>query len=568
MNGRDWKWLVLWIGLGAVLRFANLADKPVWTDEFSTIVFGLGNSYRTIPLNQVISFSDLVAPLVARPTADVGDVVQNLLTESNHPPLYFVLTHLWVKLFGAGDGVVSIWLVRSLAAVFGVLTIPAMFGLGWLTWRSPLVAQLAAALTAVSPFGIYLAQEARHYTLPTLWVIASLACLVIALQHIHANRPIPLWVCGLWIVVNGLGVATHYFFVLTLAAEGLAIVGLAIAHIRMGKPWPGQVWRRFAWVLLGTIATTLVWLPFVQGIGDSELTQWIYRRNRQGFEWLEPLGQLLASSVTMLYLLPIQSPMQWLSTVSQVALVVLLLWSLPWMVRGWVQQERDRPVMLQALGGFVVGAIALFLINSYGFSRDLTSAFRYSFVYYPAVLLLVAVSLNQVWIDAPSDRSKHAVKWWLRGRGRTVVVTVLVLGCVGSMAVVSNLAYQKTHRPERMVAILQQEFQAPTLLAMSHLSHGQTGRMMGLALEWHRQNADLPEPQVLLAQDDSNREVAIATLQTALQTQPRPLNLWAMNFEATKTPVLDAMLLQMQCVSTSEVRRADGYRAQRYHCSA
>src|SRR6476469_527866 len=47
--------LLGWIFLGAALRFTHLASKSLWTDEFSTLVFSLGNSFRTVPLDQVIS---------------------------------------------------------------------------------------------------------------------------------------------------------------------------------------------------------------------------------------------------------------------------------------------------------------------------------------------------------------------------------------------------------------------------------------------------------------------------------------------------------------------------------
>ncbi len=48
--------------------------------------------------------------------------------------------------------------------------------------------QLAAAMMATSPFGICLAQEARHYTLAILWVITSIGCLVIVINKIILNK--------------------------------------------------------------------------------------------------------------------------------------------------------------------------------------------------------------------------------------------------------------------------------------------------------------------------------------------------------------------------------------------
>lgn len=86
---------------------------------------------------------------------------------------------------------------------------------------------------AVSPFGIYLAQEARHYTLAILLIIASLCCLVIATRIIHRSIPLPIWVSLVWVVVNSLGIAVHYFFALTLCAEALILSGFWLEDLRL-----------------------------------------------------------------------------------------------------------------------------------------------------------------------------------------------------------------------------------------------------------------------------------------------------------------------------------------------
>ncbi|NET58710.1 MAG: hypothetical protein F6K47_21910, partial [Symploca sp. SIO2E6] len=189
------------------------------------MVFSLGNSYQAIPLNQIISLDTLLEPLKPNSPGGVSGLLHHLFTEDHHPPLYFLLAHWWTGLFPPVGNYVSLWGMRSLPAFFGVLSIPAVYGLSWLAFRSRLIAQLAAAMMAVSPYGIFLAQEARHYTLGILWIIASLSCLVIALQHLHQRKPLPLIVALGWIVVNSLGIATHYFFSLTLLAEAIVLGG-------------------------------------------------------------------------------------------------------------------------------------------------------------------------------------------------------------------------------------------------------------------------------------------------------------------------------------------------------
>ncbi|MEW6492174.1 MAG: hypothetical protein AB1589_06460 [Cyanobacteriota bacterium] len=233
--------LLLWIAVGAGLRLMRLGSKAPWTDEFATIVFSLGHSFRTVPLDQAISLDVLLQPIRFEPTTGIGDVIANLLTQSNHPPLYFVLAHLWMGLFPPEDGLVSMWVARSLPALFGVLSIPAMFGLAYLAFRSRLVAHSCAAMMAVSPFGIFLAQEARHYTLAILFVIASLCCLIVTVQRLNHRSSIPIWLGVSWVVINTLGVATHYFFALTLCAEALMLLAMAWHQGKKGRWGAGEL---------------------------------------------------------------------------------------------------------------------------------------------------------------------------------------------------------------------------------------------------------------------------------------------------------------------------------------
>ncbi len=163
--------LFIWIAWGAIIRFSNLTLKAPWSDEWATLVFSNAQSFKSIPLDRAINLDTLLLPLQYNSQTDLGGVVNNLMTESNHPPVYFLLTHPWLKLFPGET--ISLWGARALPALFGIASIPAIFYLTYLAFRSAKIAQIAAALMAFSPYGIYIAQEARHYTLPVLLIIAS-----------------------------------------------------------------------------------------------------------------------------------------------------------------------------------------------------------------------------------------------------------------------------------------------------------------------------------------------------------------------------------------------------------
>jgi uncharacterized membrane protein len=580
----NWLLLLLWIAIAFGLRFANLTAKPLWTDEFSTIVFSLGNSFLSIKLNQVLTSAQLLQPLQLNPEASVGSVLEHLFNESNHPPLYFVLSHFWMGLFPANsDGLVSVIATRSLPALLGVLSVPAVFILSYLAFRSALVGHVTALLMAVSPFGIYLAQEARHYTLSVLWVTLSLGYLVGATRAIRDRTPLSWWFCFGWILTNGLGIATHYFFSLTLGAEALviSIIGLVQSWRERGIWHPAAHWNRIWVVVLGTIATGLIWVPMLQEIQDSELTRWIQQGDRSGWVWLEPIAQAAAGWVTMLYLLPIQAVAQPIVIVSGLSLILLTLWTIPKLYRGLAVQSlnRDRRLAVWGLSGFVSGAIALFFAITYLLSTNLTSAFRYNFVYYPAVIVLAGAGLASSWdianriAAAPPHQVSPVLLSLIRTSGRRVVVLVALLSLLGGWTVLSNLGYQKTHRPDVVAQDIRSRSQGDTLIAIAHATHGQTGRLMGIATQLLQSNPSespaIPlNPAFLLAHQTQTQRSIVPALRQAMMELPRPLDLWLVNFQQVPEAPLNRFLEQQSCIAETKNLYTDGYRYRLYRCSS
>ncbi|MFM7428257.1 MAG: phospholipid carrier-dependent glycosyltransferase [Elainella sp.] len=574
--------LLLLTALGLGIRLLNLAEKPLWTDEFSTIVFSLGNSFLSVPLDQPISTEVLLEPL--RPQgAGPEAVVANLFRESNHPPLYFLLSHFWLQLFPIlPSGWVSAWAVRLLPAILGALSIPLTFQLGWLAFRSRAAAQVAAAVMAVSPFGIYLAQEARHYTLPLIWILLSLCCFVVAARHLRERQVVPISICLGWIVVNGLGIATHYFFVFTLGAEAIVLLclGLVQSWQERGIWYPSAHWRRIWIVAAGTAAAGLIWWPVLQNIQGGELTRWIYEGNRSGLAWLEPIGQAVAGWVTMLYLLPIQADSQGVVVLSGVILVLLVLWTFPKLDRGLKVQllQRDSRLGVMVLGAFVVSAILLFFSITYLFETDLTGAFRYNFVYFPGAVVLLGAGLASSWnvalwiAHSPAGKVSPVLLSLLRVSSRRVVLLVWLLSLLGALTVVTNLGYQKTHRPDVVAAAIQSQSQpgATVLVAIPHQTHGQTGRLMGVALALRQMANQTPnplEPLFLLAHDTQNPRSVMATLRRTLNQLPRPLDLWLLNFQTVPNSLVEELLEQQNCEAEGKSRSVDGYRYRHYRCT-
>ena len=589
-NTRIHIWLLLiWLATGAVLRFCCLESKPLWSDEWATIIFSLGQSFRTIPLDKIISLETLLQPLRIDSFTQTQDAIAHLMNESTHPPLYFVLSHWWLKLFSSNGDLVSIWLARSLSAFFGILAIPAMFGLGWLLFDSLLGGQIAAALMAVSPYGIYLAQETRHYTLAILWVIASLACLLVTVSHLQQKRVPPRSLMVVWILVNSLGIATHYFFGLTLVAQTLVLLSFWWQDVKANwgkKTWLLMLfplpWRRISIALLGTLASCSVWVFRWQYFPDRRLTEWIHHGDPWGREFLEPVGRLLAWITTMVFLPPIEETSLWI-TVGAVALLLPIVF---WLIKAsWQYLPTSTSLVKQVFGRLILGTIILVLSFPYILDRDITLAARFQFFYFPALLILVAGVLTQE---------------WRMQKGKILVIAVLLASCLGGVTVITNHGYQKSDRPDLVIPVMieaQQlaESNKPTVIATVHKTHEQTGEMMGLAWEWQKIQSKilrdsssvfrpsslvsssiitdnlftssqidnkLPNtPQFLLLHKEKDATVATQNLYRNLDLLSRPVDLWLVNFSASED------LESHGCIANEDFKRkAPGYRYRLFHC--
>jgi len=89
--------------------------------------------------------------------ASVFDVVKSLYNEDLHTPLYFILLHFWIKIFGENDTV-----MRLLGFIPSFLTVPLAFYTGKILFNSK-TGYFAAIMLAISPFAIYYSTELRFY---------------------------------------------------------------------------------------------------------------------------------------------------------------------------------------------------------------------------------------------------------------------------------------------------------------------------------------------------------------------------------------------------------------------
>jgi uncharacterized membrane protein len=198
-----------------VLRFWTRSD--LWLDEALTV------NIARLPIHEIPSY----------------------LRRDGAPPLFYVLLHFWMGMFGTSDVA-----VRSLSGVIGVVTVP----LAWLAGKrlgGGKVGWAAMLLVATSPFATRYDTEARMYSLVVLLTILGFLALDRSLRR---PRPGNLVAVG---AVTGLLLYTHYW---SLYLIGTTMLWLAWQSWRGRPEWIRGARASLAAAVVGCLSF-LPWLP-------------------------------------------------------------------------------------------------------------------------------------------------------------------------------------------------------------------------------------------------------------------------------------------------------------------
>jgi uncharacterized membrane protein len=221
------------IALGCGLRFYHLEQKFYWFDEAFTSLRISGDTEAELIawLNQPrpVSVAELLQTFQL-PNQSLWDTVRSLAAEEpQHPPLYFAIAHLWLqgwRQLGLDQAIAAI---RSLSAVFSLLTVPLIGWLSWLLFGSAQVSWVAMGLLAVSPFQVLYAQEAREYSLWTVMILWASVLLLRAVRTrtdpVISDRARFNW--GLYAVSLGLGLYTFPSTLLVMVSHGFYVGAIA-----------------------------------------------------------------------------------------------------------------------------------------------------------------------------------------------------------------------------------------------------------------------------------------------------------------------------------------------------
>lgn len=559
--------MVLLLGLG--LRLWHLGSKPLWLDEVLTALFTTGHSYQDVPLNQFFPLTALDQVFTVQPGLSCAAIAQRVSTESVHPPIFFCLLYSWMSGLQPTDNWIAA--LRLLPALFGVASIAAIYWLNRLAF-SPKAGLLAATLMAVSPFAVYLSQEARHYTLPMLLITLALAALVQMQQDLIQQKRLRLVVWMGWSLLNLLGLYTHYFCLLALVAQICALTGWMLLQRGIAL----RHWLAWELAIITIGIGYLPWLPTMLSHLSRPETDWLIPYKPDWLDRLEPLYQTLAGWTLMVIALPVEDQPNWIAIPASLLMLGFVLW-LAWQLRTGIRdlwQTHPHPATF-LIASFTGGVLLQFFAIVYLLDKDLTVVPRYNFVYYPGVCALLAACFSSR--QAGEQSAKNLSPAY------QPIVPLFLVGLLSSIAVVHGLAFQKSYHPNRVAQDFAFEPNRPLAVVMSYRSPQEVALGLSFALELRKR--DLPkietiDQQVRFAFLDrtSGYTEAWRNLSRFAQPLSPPLNLWAiaspgmrtkdypqrLRLKAPPTPTTRA---KMRCRVDPEEFYRLGFPYQLYRCA-
>ena len=208
-------WGILVIGL--VMRLIKLSTESLWLDE----VASLSTAQFSLP-----------------------DLFAYVTNYDTHPPLYALLQHFWISLFGTSE-----WWVRLPSVLFGVGTIALMYSIGKKLFDTQ-TGLLAAALLSLSSYHIAYSQEARMYAMLAFFSLASMQALW------NLQRENNLFWSSIYVISTLGALFSQIIAVVLLVVHNACFFGIPSLRKAIGG------WRWFK-IQSFCLVPFLLWVPFV-----------------------------------------------------------------------------------------------------------------------------------------------------------------------------------------------------------------------------------------------------------------------------------------------------------------
>lgn len=249
---------IIIIVIGIWVRFTNIDGKVYWKDEAYTSLWLSGyapSEVRKKITGNILRVEDLQQYQHIDPNKGVFDTVK-LLAENDpqHPPLWYLLTRLWIGT--VGDSIANI---RFVSVFISLLALPLTYWLCLELFDSSRTGLIGTLIVAISPFHILYAQEAREYSLWTVTILLSSAVMLRAIRR----KTIEGW--GIYALTVSLGLYSYFLNLLVIFSHGVYVFTLEKFKFR-------KITISFLVSSFVGILTFLPWLVYVDRIDAAGWT--------------------------------------------------------------------------------------------------------------------------------------------------------------------------------------------------------------------------------------------------------------------------------------------------------
>jgi mannosyltransferase len=343
--------------LAALLRVPNLG-RAYWVDEGISV--GIASHHLT--------------------------QIPGLLRHDGSPPLFYVILHFWVRVFGASQ--ISTHVMSLLISL--VVVVVAWWCAGRLFGST--IAKYAALLAATSPFLNWYSTETRMYPLLCGLGMVAVTASVCALLR-HSRRDFVLAVVAFTALLY-----THNW---SLYLCGLTTVGLVVWVLRRGER------RQLVWIALGAALVAVAYLPW--------LPSFIHQARHTAAPWaVRPtVGDLFVDPASVIG--------------GTMSLIVAPLFAAA-AAATWIYRTREDNEVTALIGGI---GIATALAGWVAAQIEPSWTSRYLGVALGPVLIALAACLGGTWIG--------------RRVAAAAAVILVAWSVVGSLLPDSNATYAKSN---------------------------------------------------------------------------------------------------------------------------
>lgn len=326
----------------------------------------------------------------------IGEISE-ALRQDGHPPLYYLLLHVWMEAFGEGD--------RAVRSLSGLLTVVGV-ALAYLCGRrlgSTRLGVTAALVFAVSPFAFRFASETRMYSLVMVLVMVGYLLVSSALDN-----PRPAMLGGVAVTTSAL-MWTHYWTFWLLGSVGILLIAQARQSVAARK------------VLAAMAVGALTFIPWVPTL--------LYQSEHTGTPWAPGFRptSLVVTSVLEFAGGSFSEPQ--IGMMLSIVLLVLGIFG-----KGLTNStvELDARPRQAARVPLALMILTMVIASAAGIATGMAFSPRYASVFFPFFVLLVALGINQL----------HG------GTARNVVLTVFAMTALAGIFFV----VRQEHTQSRVVA--------------------------------------------------------------------------------------------------------------------